>query len=365
MFEKIFSLDKKIFSWLRGRTFNRFLFTLLAILGLALFFLLFWYVDFDEVIRVISLVRGWRLIVVLSLIFVVLGIASWRWQLILAGYGYKKSLVKLLGLVFRAAAISLIFPSFEVSGETYKAISLRKFGVSNPAAFASVFFDYFMVLLVNIVLGLGLIVYIILVGFRFSSLIPLISGAVILVIMLVLVLRKFFQRGWFSELMIRRLCSINPVVCYTDEKTLEDIKLFDYGVSFFLKESRSYLIKALGVSLLGFLWELGQIWLILTFLGREADFLMVSWFYLVINFFNSVPVFGGVGFGEAGAFLAGASLGVSDSVALSLVLLLRLRQLMIILVGGWLFIQDSLRFFLGSTSGEINKEKVEGFNQDL
>ena len=155
---------------------------------------------------------------------------------------------------------------------------------------------------------------------------------------LFMILKKFFQRGWFSQLIIKS----SPVIHYVDDKTLEDIKLFDFGISFFLKESKKYLALAFLTSFLGFLWEMGQIFLGLLFLGVEPQFLTVVIYYLAINFFNSVPVFGGIGFGEAGAFLAGSSLGIPDSTSLALVLLLRLKQLEIILIGGWLFIKDSL-----------------------
>jgi len=47
-----------------------------------------------------------------------------------------------------------------------------------------------------------------------------------------------------------------------------------------------------------------------------------------------VPVFGGIGFGEAGAFLAGASLAIPDAQSMALMALLRLRQVVILVVGG-------------------------------
>ncbi|MEW5805614.1 MAG: lysylphosphatidylglycerol synthase transmembrane domain-containing protein [Patescibacteria group bacterium] len=365
MLRKIFLLIKKIQAWFSSRVFNRIVFVLLAVLGLSLFILLFWYADFNQIIKAISSVFWLNLAAIFGFVFLVLGLAAWRWQLILRGYGYKKSLANLLGLVFRSAAISLIFPSFEVSGETYKAIRLKKTEVSTPAAFASVFFDYFAVLFVNIFFGAGLLAYVALVGFQHHSLLIFGSGMVLFIAFLILLLRKFFQRGWFSEMIVKKICSVNPVVCYTDEKTLEDIKLFDYGISFFLKESKTYLVKSFLVSILGFVWELAQIWLVLLFLGVWSDFLMVAMFYLAINFFNSVPVFGGIGFGEVGAFLAGASLGISDSTALSLVLLLRLRQLVVILIAGWLFVQDNVKSFFGSSPRQINKQKPESFNQDF
>ncbi len=321
-----------------GRVFNRLIFLVLALLGILIFFFLFWYADLGKVISLIGSLPPLNLLAVLSFIFVVFSLAAWRWQIILRGYGYETKQTKLLGLVFRSAAISLIFPSFEISGETFKAFRLRQAEVSTPASFASVFFDYFMVLITNVVFGIGLLIFALSRGFQGQSSIWLIWGLIFAAWSLYFILKKFFQRGWFSRLIVKS----SPVIHYVDDKTLEDIKLFDFGISFFLKESKKYLTLGFLISVLGFLWEMAQIGISLWFLGVQPDFLTVAVFYLTINFFNSVPVFGGVGFGEAGAFLAGSSLGIADSTSLALVLLLRLKQLEIILIGVWLFIKDSV-----------------------
>jgi uncharacterized protein (TIRG00374 family) len=239
MLKKIFLLIKKIKSRASSKVLNRVSFAVLALIGLCLFVLLFWYADFGKVLNLIASIHWLNLAAVLGFVFIVLGIAAWRWQVILRGYGYKKSIADLLGLVFRSAAISLIFPSFEVSGETYKAIRLKKVGVSTPAAFTSVFFDYFSILVVNIVLGAFLLAYVAFSGFQTRPLLIFGGWLVLIAFSLLMVFKKFFKRGWFSDLIIKKACSVSPVVCYTDEKTLEDIKLFDYGVSFFLKESKA------------------------------------------------------------------------------------------------------------------------------
>ncbi len=335
-------IGTSVFKWGASRTFNRLIFLALALLGILIFFFLFWYADLGEIISLISSLSVLSLLAVLGFIFVVFWLAAWRWQIILRGYGYEIKRSRLSGLVFRSAAISLIFPSFEISGETFKAFRLRQAEVSTPASFASVFFDYFIVLITNIVFGIGLLIFVFVNGLpggrqAFVTGWPVL-GLVFAAVSLYFILKKFFKRGWFSQLIIKS----SPVIHYVDDKTLEDIKLFDFGISFFLKESKKYLALAFLTSFLGFLWEMGQIFLGLLFLGVEPQFLTVVIYYLAINFFNSVPVFGGIGFGEAGAFLAGSSLGIPDSTSLALVLLLRLKQLEIILIGGWLFIKDSL-----------------------
>ena len=339
MFNKISSIVKKF----SGKAFNRLIFLALALLGILIFFFLFWYADFAKIIALITTLSPLKILAVLGFIFVVFGLAAWRWQIILRGYGYETKQSKLLGLVFRSAAISLIFPSFEISGETFKAFRLRQAEVSTPASFASVFFDYFMVLITNVVFGIGLLVFVMFHGLGNRFLVWPIVGLIFAAWSLYFILNKFFKRGWFSRLIIKS----SPVVHYVDDKILEDIKLFDFGISFFLKESKKYLFQGFLVSVLGFMWEMAQIGIGLWFLGVLPDFLTVAVFYLAINFFNSVPVFGGIGFGEAGAFLAGSSLGINDSTSFALVLLLQLKQLEIILIGGSLFAKDGLVNFVG------------------
>jgi len=326
----------------RSKFVNRAAFIFLFLLGVLILGVLIWYVDFREIVSALGRLSAWQIGVVLSFIFIVFLIAAWRWQIILRGYGYEIKQSKLFGLVFRSAAISLVFPSFEISGETFKAFRLRRHEISTPASFASVFFDFFMVLIANVVLGIGLLIYVFFRGPQDESMIWPIIGLLLAGASLFLILKKFFERGWFSKMIVES----SPVVHYVDEKTLEDIKLFDFGISFFLKESKRYLFSGLFVSLLGFLWEMAQIFLGLYFLGQRPDFLTVAVFYLAINFFNSMPVFGGIGFGEAGAFLAGTSLGVPDSTSLALALILRVKQIEILVIGAWLFGKDGLFAFL-------------------
>ncbi len=124
--------------------------------------------------------------------------------------------------------------------------------------------------------------------------------------------------------------------------------MFDYGVSFFLKESRRFFVFSALLSALGFVWELTQVFLLLNFLGVQASGLIVALFYLSIYFFNGVPVFGGFGFGEVGAFVSGSFLGASPELSLSLALLLRSRQLVALFVGGAVFILHELKELRGN-----------------
>src|SRR3990170_5137147 len=240
MSEKIFSYFKRISS----RTLNRLVFLGLALVGIVIFLFLFWYADLDKVFSIVKSLPVLGFLAILSFIFVIFGIAAWRWQIILRGYGYEQNFFKLLSLVFRSAMISLIFPSFEISGETFKAFRLKQREVSTPASFASVFFDYFMVLLTNIFFGICLLFFVIFNGFRQNSLAFPVLGLVLAGASLFFIFNKFFKRGWFSQLIIQS----SPVVYYADEKTLEDIKLFDFGISFFLKESKKYLFQGFLVS---------------------------------------------------------------------------------------------------------------------
>lgn len=329
------------------QNFNKLVFVILAVLGFLVLWAIIDYVDPDQVLKVVSDLSFGEVVFILSFVFVIFGIAAWRWQNILRGYGYEKNFFHLLGIIFKSSAISLILPSFQVSGETYKAFALKRHEVSVPASFASVFFDYFIVLITNLVLGVGLLIYVLQSGFSGGLTGGAILGLCLVFSSLFFVLRQFFRRGWFSGLILKT----SPVVHYASEKTLEDVKLFDFGVSFFLKESRFYLIKAFLISFLGFIWEFCQIGLILYFLEVPFSFLSISVFYLAINFFNSIPVFGGLGFGEAGAFLAGASLGISDVSSLSLSLLLRLRQAEMLIVGFWLMAGEHF----GGLSRQVKK----------
>lgn len=337
MFKKPYSLIKtKSISFLArfsSRFWNRFVFGFLALLGILLFFVLFSYIDIANVFKVLDSLSIRQGVAVGGFIFLTLFISAMRWKMLLLGFGYKKDLYTLIKISFKAAAISLVMPSFEISGETFKALELKKKNVSVPASFASVFFDYFIVMVVNIVLGALLVLFVVSRGFLKGI---WVAGFSVLVLSgLFLFLRRFFKKGWFSSFIIKCL----PV----DEKTIEDVKLFDYGISFFIKESRRFFVFGVALGVIGFWWEVTQVALVLSFLGVELTPLAVSLFYTGIYFFNSVPVLGGIGFGETGAFAAGAMLGVPDPVSVSVVLALRVRQILSLVIGGMFFIFDEIR----------------------
>ena len=337
MLEKILKviskIVKKIADFFKTKTANLIVFAVLAIIGLTLFFVLSWFSDFQTISSVISQIKPLYFIALVSFAPIILTIACLRLQVILKGFSYDFKFSELLRISFQSSLISLIIPSFEISGETYKANKLKSKGVSTPASYATVFFDYLIVSFTNILGALGLLIYVFTTGI---TEIPgwSIAISVLMILISIFLVSRFLTRGWFSKFVSKLI----PM----EEKTIENLHLFDYGVSFFVKESKKYLISAIILSLLGFYWEILQIELALWFLGIPHNFLMTLVFYLGISYFNSVPVFGGLGFGESGAFLAGSALGIEKAYSLSLMLVLRIKQIVILIIGGLIFLREFL-----------------------
>ena len=324
---------KKIIEFFKTKTANLVIFAVLAIIGLALFFVLSWFSDFQAISSVISQIKPLYFIALVSFAPIVLTIACFRLKTILKGFGYNLKFSELLKVSFQSSLISLIIPSFEISGETYKANKLKDKGVSTPASYATVFFDYLIVFFTNFLGAFVLLVYVLTKGITKISW-WLIAIFVLLILVSIFLASRFLKRGWFSKFVSKLI----PM----EEKTIENLHLFDYGVSFFVKESRKYLILAIILSILGFYWEILQIELALWFLGIPHNFLTTLVFYLGISYFNSVPVFGGIGFGESGAFLAGSALGIEQAYSLSLMLVLRIKQIVILIIGGLIFLKEFL-----------------------
>jgi len=327
-------LLKKIVEFFKTKTANLVVFIVLALIGLALFFVLNWFSDFKAISSIISQIKPLYFIALASFAPIVLTIACFRLQTILKGFGYKHiGFPDLLRISFQSSLISLIIPSFEISGETFKANKLKDKGISTPASYATVFFDYLIVFFTNILGSFVLLIYVLIKGITGISW-PLIALFALMILVSIFLASRFLKRGWFSKFVSKLI----PM----EEKTIENLHLFDYGVSFFMKESRKYLILAIILSILGFYWEILQIELALWFLQIPHSFLITLVFYLGISYFNSVPVFGGIGFGESGAFLAGSALGIEEAYSLSLMLVLRIKQIVILIVGGLIFLREFL-----------------------
>ena len=337
MFGTLFLRIRDFWSRASHNAVDRIVFVLLACLGFGLLFVMGWYAGMSKIGGIISALPFSRFALLVGFVFVVYAIATARWLLILRGYGYALSPFKLFMTLFKAATVSMIFPSFEISGETYKAYQLQKLGVSKPAAFASVFFEFFTIFIINAMGGLLVLGYVMIQGWRSFSLVGAVStlGFVALAVMLFV---KVSKPGWFTS-MVKKSIPLR-------DADMEAVGLFDYGISFFLRESRFYLLAAIAVTCVGFVWEVVQVGLVAWFLGIPTDPVTIAVLYVGVGLFNSVPVFGGLGFGEAGAFLAGASVGIPDAQSLSLMFLLRVRQIAVLALGSLNFIHDALDAFI-------------------
>ncbi len=333
MFVRLFLRIKDFITRASHKAADRLIFAALALLGFGLLFVIAWYAGAAKIAGVISAVPLWQFASLFGFAIVVYAIATMRWLLILRGYGYTIPFFRVFFMLFKAATVSLVFPSFEISGETYKAFQLQKFGVSKPAAFAAVFFEFFTIFLVNAAGGLVVLAFIMVQGWRTFSLVGF-ASTILFAGAALFLFKKFSRQGWFTAMVKRSI----PL----QDEDVEAVGLFDYGISFFLHESRRYLIAAALVTVAGFSWEIAQIGFVARFLGIPTDALTVAVLYIGVGLFNSMPVFGGLGFGEAGAFFAGASVGVGDAQSLALMFLLRVRQLFVLALGALYFIRDAL-----------------------
>ncbi|KKU10895.1 MAG: hypothetical protein UX65_C0006G0012 [Parcubacteria group bacterium GW2011_GWB1_46_8] len=333
MFLKIKNIIGQVLSFFSRPAGNRIVFLALCSMGIGAL----WYVGRQvDLINIGTAIKTLSFLQILSLLVFVFGIvfiSAVRWYIILRGFGYRESLWRLMKRITKASAVSFVVPSFEISSETFKGMELQRHGISVPASFASVFFDFILILIVNIGGGSLLLLHVLFQGlFRAEW---AFAGACVVLVSCFFLLRRILKPGTLSRFLVKCI----PL----NEKSVEAVQLFDYGLSFFVKESRKYLILASLITVIGFVWELAQIFLILSFLGVHPSVTQVFVFYLVIYFFNGVPAFGGLGFGEAGAFLSGSILGVPDHISLSLAVLLRARQIIILVLGGSFFMVTAIK----------------------
>jgi uncharacterized protein (TIRG00374 family) len=307
----------------------------LSLVGGALFWIVLTSLGSEEILKIARELQWWEAALIFSFPIFSFAIAAARWQVVLRAVGEEVAFRSLLKKIFVGAAVSLIAPSFDISGQTTKAISLRRDNVASSTVFASLFLDNLARVFANISFTFFALAAVLVLGF--SSLRDLIIlWSVAGLLLLLVFLWKMVRRGnRFGQFLFR----LFPV----SDATVEEVDRFWELLRFSLNERRLAFWSAFLLSLLGVFWEMIQISLTLFFLGSSPYLLLVILLYLGMGIPRSVPVPSGIGFTEAGAALASAYLGESGALGLTAMLALRLRDLSTLLLGFFLFLRHRFR----------------------
>ncbi len=273
-----------------------------------------------------------------GLIILLLGL---RWQLLNSALAAPIGLLKLLAIRQAGQAVSFITPGPQFGGEPLQVYWLYKYGMPLRKALLSLGLDRFFELWVNFSVLL-LAVLLLLAGIGDNNinhsenaignwkttLVPLL---VFLGLMFSLAWVLIKQPQWINTRLERiatrwqhnhRLHKINQ-----HWRSLGD------DLRHALRTQKWRFLLVIGLSLLGWAGLLGELLLILHFVGIEADLRSFLIILVAMRMALLLPMPGGVGTLEASVLWSFQVLNLSASAAIGLIALMRVRDALVLLIG--------------------------------
>jgi uncharacterized protein (TIRG00374 family) len=271
-----------------------------------------------------------------ALIILLLGL---RWQLLTQAFNAPVKLLTLLVIRQAGQAVSFITPGPQFGGEPLQIYWLYKYGLPLRKALLSLGMDRFFELWINFsVLLLAVLLLLAGIGQNGSNsnaigdwqsaLLPLL---IFLGLMFSLAWILVKQPQWINNRLERiaarwkhnhRLTSINQ-----HWQSLGD------DLRNALRTQKTRFLLAILLSLLGWVGLLGELYLILHFVGIEADLYSFLIVLVAMRMALLLPMPGGVGTLEASVLWSFHTLNLPASAALGLIALMRLRDAFVLVIG--------------------------------
>ncbi len=262
---------------------------------------------------------------------------SLRWQILLQALAVPINFFRLLIIRQAGQAVSFITPGPQFGGEPLQIYWLYKLGMPLRSALLSLGLDRFFELWINFsVLLLAVMILLFAtgdggnptIGDWKNALLPLL---LFLGLMLLLAWVLIKQPDWINRRLERvaarwqhnyRLSKINQHW----QSLGDDLRLA-------LRTQKIHFAWAIVLSLLGWLGLLGELFLILHFVGIQADLHSFLIILVAMRMALLLPMPGGVGTLEAAVLWSFTTLNLPASAALGVIALMRLRDGIILLVG--------------------------------
>jgi glycosyltransferase 2 family protein len=293
-----------------------------------------------HVITAIQSLNLMNWIIWLSLNAVIILLLTWRWHLLIHAFSASFSFLKLLSIRQAGQTVSFITPGPQFGGEPLQIYWLCKKGVPLSAAIFSLAVDRLLELMANF--SILLLAALLLLSISHSNLvasnfatpnlqvpyIALITTGLFVCGVIFLLLRR---PGWTSR-QLKRLMSPwqhNEHI----QKLGQQWKNIGHHWRVLLTERKKFLFTAILISLSGWAGLLAEIWLVLYFVGVNPDIYEFVFILLALRMALLLPIPGGVGTVEAAVLWSFTSLDLSIQSAISLIALIRLRDVILLLIG--------------------------------
>ncbi len=264
----------------------------------------------------------------------IISLATQRWQILIRLLNIRLGFVELLMIRQAGQAISFITPGPQFGGEPWQIFWLYQRGqMPIHRALLAVGLDRFYELWINFAVLL-LAVLLLLT----SAKAPIDNGQNILLVLSVLLL-TLSVAGWLILKQPERvLVSLKKLTVYWHHHPrLQNIEThwqrLGSDLQSAMREKKPALLKALLISLCGWVGLIGELWLLLSFFDLPLTLSTFLLILIAMRLAFLLPLPGGLGTLEAALFWAFHSLNLAETAVLGLIALMRLRDALTLFAG--------------------------------
>lgn len=313
---------------------NKFFSTLiwLAAFGLAAWILS--QLPFTKVARSVTDLRVSEWLVWIALNLAVVMLLTGRWLVLTSAMALPCKLLQLLRVRQAGGVISFVTPGPQFGGEPFQVYWLwQRYKVPGHAAFLALGLDRFYELWINF--AVLLLAVLVLVS---SASVTFVDWYIIVAVLSALIMLM----AWFGWFMLRQPLRIRTWIKrltsrWHDHERLRSIDIhwsrLNESLQLIFTKQRPALGFAFGLSLLGWAGMIAEFWLLLHFVDVPVDLTSFVFLFTVVRLAFLLPLPGGIGSVEAALFWAFQALALPLSAAAGLIVLMRLRDVVILLAG--------------------------------
>ena len=270
----------------------------------------------------------------LALNLSVIALLTLRWLVLTQAMQLPVKFLELLRLRQAGQLISFVTPGPQFGGEPLQVYWLwRNFAVPGHAAFLAVGLDRFYELWINFAVLLLAVLSLLL-----SRSVSFVNWHIIALSLLGLILLM----GLFAWFVLHKPQRIRNWIDratkrWHDHERLQSIDAhlsqLNESLQRVINNQKPALGVALVLSLMAWVGIIGEFWLLLSFVDVPLNLATFIFLFTVVRLAFLLPLPGGVGSVEAGLFWAFQSTGLPMSAAAALIILMRLRDIVVLLIG--------------------------------
>lgn len=276
----------------------------------------------------------------LAAAFMVYVLSSYKWRLILEAQGHKVRLPRLMTYRLASFSIGYLTPFARLGGEPIRAYMLKKHKVNSTHAFSSVFIDKTVETVIDAILIVFIIV-LLLATFTIPS-----ATREILMIGMLLIAALLFVFYYVSSKqgILTTLMHLIP-----KKKVFRKVKLklvdIDKATQHFFDNKKECLGKIIIVSIFQWAVIFTEFKLATMIIGYDASMTEILLMILATGLSTLIPVPAGLGVLEASQFSLFELLGIGGGMGIALSLLIRFKDLLLMLFGLMFLSHEGINFF--------------------